>query len=464
MSQSTHLFVISDLHLGGSAPAMMSAPGHLAAFIRSLPDRADPGEAIGLVLAGDIIDFLAIEVDGRTDAFTADPARAVRKLRQAMSGPDAPVYAALRDHVVAGRSLTILVGNHDLELALPDVQIALCVELRCPVTAVHFVDDGRAWRFGQVLVEHGNRYDEANQNDWASLREIAASQSRGEIPLSTLEPSFGSEFVRDVVYKYKQTFEFIDTLQPEGVLTAYLMTALEPGFLMRLPLVVAAWRAKSLAARNRDGAPPTRPGMRSGGAAGFNANTHFGKQIDTARLDELFGIDTGEQVRRGPGTAVIREMLRPDHEGLLHMIVNRRPIPAWRLEIVQETLREMMWTDRSLEVGGDCGTYGAAAARLRRDTGARVVVMGHTHQARHAGPPDCAEYINTGTWADLVTVPYQALTTGADGMRLLEQWLTDLCLDRGVRTLVPTWAEMQVAADGTLITARLRRELPVRCT
>lgn len=444
-ARATRIFVISDLHLGGTRPAMMSFADILAGFIRALPDRAGPDEDIVLVLAGDVVDFLAIERDGHAEAFTSDPDRAVEKLDLAITR-DAPVFAALRDHVSARHGLTILVGNHDLELALPAVQHALLRHLRCRPDAVHFVDDGRAWRFGPVLIEHGNRYDDANLNDWPALREIASCQSRGESEYPELEPSFGSQLVVETINKYKKTFKFIDTLQPEGPLVAYLIAAFEPGLVRRLPVLLQVWRGQARAARNALGLAPRRRAARS---------VLPDQTLDTSRLDDLFGVG---RRKRGPVGSVFSEMLRPTDHSLTYFIEENLPIPAWRLTLVQETLREMSWADRSLEPGGACGPQGAAAERLRRDTGARVVVMGHTHQARRypQGTP-LAEYINTGTWADLVRVPNEALATTDAGRADLEQWLRDLHADR-VRALVPTWAELRVEADGALTVADLKRE------
>ncbi len=442
---------------------MMSFPAELARFVDGLPGRTKADESLELVIAGDVIDFLAIELDGQTDAWTSEPARAVAKLRKAIGGPEAVVYEALAKHIAAGHGLTILVGNHDLELALPDIQSALCEALKCRPGAIHFVDDGRAWRLGGALIEHGNRYDDANLNDWNSLREIAASQSRGEIPLSVLEPSFGSQLVHKVVHKYKQSFEFIDTLQPQGVLVAYLMAALEPGLLEHLPALLKVWRGQSHQARNADGAAPRSKTSR--GAAvrtAVAADEVFGPEMDTSRLDLLFGLAPPPRVRRGEVSTVVREMLRPGDTALLRYLNTDAPVPRSRLELVQATLAEMTWSDRSLELDGPTGPYGRAAERLRQNTGAQVVVMGHTHQARHIGPPELAQYINTGTWADLVRVPQEALATSDAGLAALESWLRDLSRDRNVRVLQPSWAELRVEPTGEVTSARLERGPPVR--
>ena len=48
--RASSVFVISDLHLGGQAPAMMGRPGLLASFIDGLPGRLvdAPGSALEL--------------------------------------------------------------------------------------------------------------------------------------------------------------------------------------------------------------------------------------------------------------------------------------------------------------------------------------------------------------------------------------------------------------------------------
>jgi UDP-2,3-diacylglucosamine pyrophosphatase LpxH len=503
MIRPTRIFVISDLHLGGDAPAMMSFPQVLAEFITSVPTRIRPDEAIELVIAGDVIDFLAIELGGKVDAWTVDPQRAVAKLEKAIAR-DKPVYDALATHLAAGHGLTILIGNHDLELALPAVQAALCKHLKCRPGAIHFVDDGRAWRFGRAHVEHGNRYDDANLNDWTSLREIASSQSRGETPLSQLQPSFGSQLVRDVVAKHKPTFEFLDTLQPQGVLVAYLMATLDPSLISSLPDLLKVWRGQRKEAGNPVGAAPKDKAHRGEPATRRDeptaqhpvqllAEVDLGSELDLAKLDAMFDkhpppepdgskpvTRSGKPVTRSgkPVTTrsgkpvtrsneplkVVRELLRPTDESLINYFSRDERVPQWRLRHVQTTLLEMTWGDNSLESNGPVGTWGHAAERIRRHTDAQVVVMGHTHQAREVREKGLAIYINTGTWADLVRIPTEVLAANEAGWAALEAWLKNLYLDRKVRELRPTWAEIRVEPDGEVTSAELKQDAPRRAT
>ena len=123
----TTLYVISDLHLGGKPgtdgrPGFQICPpkthGRLARFINGLSGRAGRDD-VRLIIAGDIVDFLAEE---QFEAFTADPAAARAKLKHILDSTE-PVWTALRDFVTRrDGALTLMLGNHDIELSLPGVR------------------------------------------------------------------------------------------------------------------------------------------------------------------------------------------------------------------------------------------------------------------------------------------------------------------------------------------------------
>jgi UDP-2,3-diacylglucosamine pyrophosphatase LpxH len=226
----TRLVVISDLHLGGVEPCMMTQPQQLAAFIAGLPQRLAQDEQLELVIAGDFIDFLALSP---YQSWTADPTAACTKLTTVTQGACAPVFTALAGHVAAGHWLTILIGNHDIELTLPSAQAALLRIIEAHPHQVTFIDDGSAYRIGGALIEHGNRYDGANANDWEGLRYTRSALSRGEPPPRLLQVSAGSVMVEKIVNIFKPRYPFIDLLQPQDKLLAYLLFAFEPSLLRR---------------------------------------------------------------------------------------------------------------------------------------------------------------------------------------------------------------------------------------
>ena len=117
MQAFDELFVVSDLHLGGSPGFQIFRQGaRLAATIRALAKSKTP--RLALVLAGDVVDFLAAADPAYLEP---DPERTIKKLEAIRRDPAfADVFVALSEFVhTPSRSLVITLGNHDVELALP---------------------------------------------------------------------------------------------------------------------------------------------------------------------------------------------------------------------------------------------------------------------------------------------------------------------------------------------------------
>lgn len=452
MGKPSRLFVISDLHLGGEAPTMMSQPKKLAEFIAGLPDKALPDEVIDLVIAGDFVDFLSVPP---WTPWTASAADAVKKLDRVVGAPGsgdgfAPIFDALRAHVAAGRRLTILIGNHDLELTMPPVQDALLRRIGADPHDVLFLLDGRAYRVGGALIEHGNRYDDANANDFSHLRALASYLSRGEAPdkLAEVVVSTGSQLVSRVVNPMKKAYPFVDLLKPEGELLAYLIFALEPGLVKQyLGDFKLLFEAQRKAAANVDGRPP--------GATENVAGAEIAAAEDLrAAFPELHQAIHSAAENVGFGDLLSGFMSSVMGDSLSEIVRRNKPIPADRLAKLRVSLRRMLDGDRTFDRAAPDGPYAVAAARLGKISGVETVVMGHTHLARHHGPADKATYINTGTWADLVTVPKEALADGAD--EALSKLVVGLVKDEGARSFLPTYADVRVNEDGTVARASLK--------
>jgi len=310
--------------------------------------------------------------------------------------------------------------------------------------------DGRAYRRGGLLIEHGNRYDDANANDYTHLRALASFQSRGEAPnvLTAVTVSTGSQLVTRVVNPLKRAYPFVDLLKPEGELLAYLVFALEPGLVKQyLDDFTILFQAQRKAAANVDGLPP-------GATENVAAETKAVDDEIRTLFPELFGA-----IHSPADNVGLRDLLSGFFDSafgdsLSELVRKNKPIPPDRLVKIRASLKRLLAGDRSFDRAGSDGQYGVAAARLVKDQGVQAVVMGHTHLARHIGPPDNATYINTGTWADLVTVPPSVLVDGADAA--LATFIADLVTDRGVRSFVPTYADVRVGDDGAVARAALR--------
>jgi hypothetical protein len=132
------LFAISDLHMGGPPGRRAFREAKELAWLIGHITADEPKLRVGLLLNGDIFDFLADD-NAKEFAFNAD--RAIRSL--AKDTELAPVFTALRGLVASpARTLILQIGNHDIELALPNTKQAFLEAIgasRSPeVDRVHF--------------------------------------------------------------------------------------------------------------------------------------------------------------------------------------------------------------------------------------------------------------------------------------------------------------------------------------
>src|SRR5262252_4499155 len=114
------LHVISDLHMGG-APGfqILGETARLAAFVRWVRGQRPDGQ-VALLLNGDVVDTLAEDIQGYLAIETA-----VATVERIIDRDPAfsPIWDALAEFVrTKNRTLVIVIGNHDLEVALPPVQ------------------------------------------------------------------------------------------------------------------------------------------------------------------------------------------------------------------------------------------------------------------------------------------------------------------------------------------------------
>jgi UDP-2,3-diacylglucosamine pyrophosphatase LpxH len=444
------LIVVSDLHLGGETPTMCSKPDVLTAFIEQLPSTLLDDEKLELVIAGDFIDFLAITPHR---AWTADPAEAVQKLRSTMHDSKfKEVFESLAGLVSTGHYLTILVGNHDVEMVMPQVQDEFLRGIQAVSHQVSFIDDGRAYRVGKALIEHGNRYDGANVNDWDGLRSIASALSRNEKLPVDLEISAGSQIVERVVNAVHDRYPFINLLQPEGELTALLLVAFEPALRWHIGKLAVLLKGGCRRFDNPDGRQPPK--------SNNVAYSRLEQRDD--ELANVFG-DDYEELRNPPNSVTWWEAVRdwssilltPQADSLSAIIDRGDAIPKDRLEKIRVAMSRILLDDHSQQPDGPTAQYRMAAERIINSSQGTVqtVVMGHTHQARHIGNPQRASYINTGTWADIIRVPREVLEN--TGNQELEPYLRKLKDGQG-RILVPTFADLRVEANGDVKSACLR--------
>ncbi|MCC6551785.1 MAG: metallophosphoesterase [Polyangiaceae bacterium] len=471
MDTLDQIHVVSDLHLGG-------VPGHqifnqgraLAAVIDHLAREAARGQRVGLVLNGDIVDFLAAE-----DAAYFDPKGAARKLRDVFEDEAfRPVWDALSRFAATERAvLALVLGNHDVELALPPITELLCARICGPDEAartrvrVAMDEKGFTALVGgrRVLCAHGNQVDPWNPVDFAALRRVVRALEANE-DLPEWEPNAGTRLVVDLMNEVKNDYAFVDLLKPETVPVGAVLLAL---------------------------------GAQSEALLGKVAKVMMRKYYDQGRL--ATGMLSGKPVEELTEARAIELLLRP--ETWRAGAQAARPARAWSGE---DWLRQATEDDRAgrrpvdlvdASAGGTLGFGGLILDRMRgrdprenlRDALARylekdrsfqldeedeaftemdalggdadVVIAGHTHLARQIKRKRApGVYFNSGTWIRLIQLTpdmlaperfaavYDALRAGT--LEVLDA-VPGLVVQR--RTVVSVWA------DGDTVYGELRAAL-----
>ncbi|MCU0686039.1 MAG: metallophosphoesterase [Polyangiaceae bacterium] len=431
VSAYDRLFVVSDLHLAPrDALSIFSSKAQLAAWVRSL--AALEGR-VGLVLNGDIVDFLADQ-----GALPFDPVGAGDKLREVIEN-NAEVFGALGDFLDGeGRTLVLLLGNHDVELALPEANAILLDAL----------SRGRAERRGRIRVSwggtgylcavggrrvycaHGNDADLWNRVNYERVRRTATAQKRGR-PVGRWVPNAGSRLVVDLLNEVKVEFPFVDLLKPEGKSLVSILLALKPSLLGK---VTKLW---PIFAKLVGGALKPNEKLGAGGAEARRAGG--ARQVllaQAAGLDVVPGPWVPGGLEADP-TAKVNALLegaeRHWNMGLLpqdlaaggHLGVFG---VGWRTVVrrdVASELRDTLLTwakgDRTFLLEpppADDPTFLVYDEEV--GSSIDVVVTGHTHLERaRRRQRGGGVYFNSGTWADLLKLSPELLADGAAFARLL---------------------------------------------
>lgn len=446
------LFIISDLHLGGRPHDVVkdgaSLPGFqfnhaypaLIEFIDWVRRQAGSGEGkeIELVINGDIVDFLAEDdYEDGVRAWTADEDLASRKLRMIAArtrGSDGRgVFEALGDFLRAGHRLTLLLGNHDIELSLPAVRRTLLDLLGGDHARLAFIYDGEAYRVGRVLIEHGNRYDRWNRVDHNGLREERSMRSRG-LPLDEsrrgrryFTPPAGSHLVIDVMNRLKARYRFIDLLKPETGAVVPLLLALEPSSVRYLDGVIRAYMTmpERIGTGMLSPAETRDPDLLSRGTAASSAfDRVLSEELDTAdaglfmpscraalppatRDDEMSIRDTAVAARAQAQAWI--DAWQGAADGIAALV--RRHVDAiedmrWRQ--LHAALRRVVRRDGAFKIEHEDASYLDAAGAIVHGGGIDVVVNGHTHLPKRKRLDVAGRqcwYLNSGTWCDVLRLP-----------------------------------------------------------
>jgi len=419
------LYVISDIHMGGKRGFQILKHGpRLGAFIEHIAN-VQPHQQVALVLNGDVIDSLAEDIEGYVAM-----GEAPRMMQRIYDDPTfKPVWHGLASFLEKiNRHLIIVIGNHDIELALPAVERSIRRRIAGDSYErsgrLHFATHGGGYACqvgdARVFCTHGNEVDDWNVVDYDRLGQLGNALNAGRDPeASKWEPNAGTRLVMRVMNDIKRDYPFVDLLKPETKSVPGVLMALDPGRVRKLKLNDAAYIVKD----KIKGALVTRD-LLSADSEDIDETADVQAAAEVA-MDELLGANLREvaDVKHSRGGDRSAEDLllavEEDFEagktalevgqsesqegtlGVWQYVVDRfRGVP--KEEALRKALLDWLDNDETFDLATRDSTFDAITER----TGPEVdfVVTGHTHLKRaiRIDGGDDRFYYNCGTWIRLI--------------------------------------------------------------
>jgi UDP-2,3-diacylglucosamine pyrophosphatase LpxH len=432
------LYVVSDIHMGGKKDSnvdfqIFNKGERLAGLIRSLVDHR-PADDIAFVLNGDIIDSLAEEEV--TGYVALDSNLAVRVMERIYADESfAPVWQALSKFVTTPkRHIVFVVGNHDIELALPPVEASLRQHLagndpdaQCRLRfATHGGGFGCRVGSARVFCTHGNEVDEWNKVDFDQMGLLANAMNAGrEVDARRWKPNAGTRMVVDVMNKFKRRYPFIDLLKPEATAAVGILLTIDSHALSRLnlldtlPVMRGKWRGHQavsdlLSASDQveddDFAPePITPDSLADRLLGANL-------AEVIRTSDSVDIETSEEAMLSAAEdaweqeMTASEMLgrsgETDTLGWGDIVYGKLGLVG-KVEALRRALTDWLKDDNTFGVDTEDSTFEEIVSRVGPEID--IIVTGHTHLARAIELGPKRYYFNCGTWIRLLRLSLGSL-------------------------------------------------------
>lgn len=426
------VYVISDLHLGGKPGMQMCRARNaklLASFIEWVHKRHIEGSTpVHLVLNGDVVDFLAESYEDRYEAFTASEETSCRKLMRIMNEDKdcVPIFNALAALAAQdGARLTILLGNHDIELSFPVVRRELLERIGNRRVAIIYDNEGLS--MGNLLIEHGNRYDSWNYIDHDQLRAYRSLLSRND-KRARFDPPPGSALVVDVINQLKDIYPFIDLLKPEDDAALPLLRALaKPSAkILRAKRDAAHKWLEKVARQGLDALKQGRGGNLSARAETSSEPNTDDLEVEEPDKESDLSVRSNDELPPPTALEALNRIEQTDKllEEMDALDSNASQVGC--LDWVEATLRILTadfrsqnkkiinlhkalkayhrWNPNHLDVNTEKSEYIDSAEHSAKN-GYKVIIYGHTHLMKKVKLRSGECYINTGTWADLMFLP-----------------------------------------------------------
>jgi UDP-2,3-diacylglucosamine pyrophosphatase LpxH len=414
--QYDEIHVISDIHMGGEPGfQILRETRRLANFIRQVAARR-PEQRVALVLNGDIVDTLAENIAGY---IAVDEAGAV--LQRIMSdGSFGQVWDALAHFVRRERrSLVVVIGNHDIELAFPTVQRLIVTRLAgddpLARARIEFSTMGAGYTCtignARVFCTHGNEVDPWNYVRYEDLAKVARRLNAGRsLTTAEWEPNAGTKMVKDVMNEVKRKYAWIDLLKPEAQAAVGTLLVLEPSQVSKINRLVPIVGEKARGDREADQRlsadgfqAPSRPAARAVRAdqllgpsltQGINISmTSSGNSAEDMLLTAERNLGQPRAATEAPaGTLGTGQLIWDRLTGWIRGVGQD--------EALRRALQDWLKGDRTFDLRDEDDTYKDVVKSV--GSACDFVVTGHTHLERAIDMGSNRFYFNCGTWIRLL--------------------------------------------------------------
>lgn len=430
------LYVVSDIHLGGEKTTdsnfqIFNRGDRLAGLIDRIT-ATRPGEDVALVLNGDVIDSLAEE--GIPSYVALDADTALKMINRIWGDSSfAMVWDALVKFVkLPRRHLVVVMGNHDIELALPVVEADIRQRLTNGdveagsriVFSTHGAGFGCMVGRARVFCTHGNELDMMNWVDYNLLGQLANAIMAGRPGRpDRWKPNGGTRLVIDVMNIVKRNYPFVDLLKPETAAIAGVLVAIDRNTFSRVdltdafPVLKNAFQGHSVTSKLL-------------GADGKLSPAAPQQLVAEIAMQELLGPSLREAVAgsRGgrPGASEDDLLLEAAARAASHRPGEARPsgappetlgardlIAGWvglipKVEGLRRALKDWLKDDDTYRVdAADDDLFKEMEERIADNVD--FTVTGHTHLARALRFPRGGHYYNCGTWIRLLRLTPEVL-------------------------------------------------------
>lgn len=417
MADLANILVVSDLHFGEELLPGASLERRRAVelgstafreFMRYHAVRRRDGRPWRLVIAGDFFDFMSVVIPGTKDRppKTADERRfglgrgmkaGVARMR-VICEAHRELLAEVGRFAAAGHFVDIIVGNHDVELLVPEV----ADELMRHIAATGVTPNALArikvvpWFVyvpGVVWIEHGHVYDEG---------------CSFEFNLAPMDPKDGHLVFNADYAAVRYLGMASPEIDPHGIESwsfwGYMQYAMGQGVghMGRLWVAYGRFVASLFRARRLHHSFKRRDRRR---------REHRLRLADIAEKGGL-SFDTAQAIdrlSRAPLTASMRRLgrlLMLDRFGLVFGIVLAIVMLLIFLPLGWALLGAGLACGVAAGISRWLGTHlvtsqlpmRAIPQRIRKHVDAPVVVFGHTHDPRWQPLRSAGLYVNSGTW------------------------------------------------------------------